>query len=398
MPGDALHRSDDRPLPPAFTQRSSRGPEPTAGEQPLMAPYFHGDRDSYAASTPSPPAARAAVAAGAATEDWGDEPWASTPDYEDAPPPPAAKPSEPAPITDFLVVEEAEPEPQPVEAFLEEVVDPVRALVQGVTLLDEPEAPAEPIDADTLAYVEAVALGEAASTNYGTADAAADVTALDASLDAPASEAMWSAPAESGHDMAEAEPRAAEPAPTALDIGAEAAEAASAASAWPAEVLAAISAPGSERAVTPAPVDVRPARPAELEPPIELQPVGFEALASEILAGAPAAPAQDAAATERPAAPAGEPEARGAHTAPPAAPAPITAFDGAPPSMALTPAAAPGAVLDPAALELVERLEAAAQRLREHGAAGLAVDLLNGDRFDAMLAGVLTGFLAARRG
>ncbi|MBX6365642.1 MAG: hypothetical protein IRZ00_17370, partial [Gemmatimonadetes bacterium] len=68
------------------------------------------------------------------------------------------------------------------------------------------------------------------------------------------------------------------------------------------------------------------------------------------------------------------------------------------PSTALASANAGGAVLDPAALELVERLEAAARRLREHGTAGLAVDLLNGDRFDAMLAGILTGFLAARRG
>ncbi|HET9985254.1 MAG TPA: hypothetical protein VFQ38_16755 [Longimicrobiales bacterium] len=396
MPGDALHRSDDRPLPPAFTQRSSRGPEPATGEQPLMPPYYNGDRGSYTASTssPAPASARAAVAGGAATEDWGDEPWASTPDYEDAPPP-AAKQPEPAPITDFLVVEE--PEPQPVEAFLEEVVDPVQALVQGVTLLDEPEAPAEPIDADTLAYVEAVALGEAASTTYAPADAEADVPALDMSLDAPASEAAWAAPLEPGHDMGE--PGATESMPAALDIAAEAAEAASAASAWPAEVLAAIGAPGAERPVTPAPVDARPARPAELEPPIELQPVGFEALASEILAGAPATPVQDVPTTEpAAAAPASEPEARVAHTPPPAEPAPSAGFDAGPPSMAVTQAAAPGAVLDPAALELVERLEAAAQRLREHGAAGLAVDLLNGDRFDAMLAGVLTGFLAARRG
>lgn len=54
------------------------------------------------------------------------------------------------------------------------------------------------------------------------------------------------------------------------------------------------------------------------------------------------------------------------------------------------------APVDGSAKGLAERLERLARRLRTEGAAGLASNLTGGDRLDALLAGLVAGYLAAR--
>jgi hypothetical protein len=64
------------------------------------------------------------------------------------------------------------------------------------------------------------------------------------------------------------------------------------------------------------------------------------------------------------------------------------------PRPAFAPSHAPSTT-DPGVVALADRLQHVADRLRREGAAGLSAGF-GGDRFDAVLAGFLAGYLAAR--
>lgn len=73
---------------------------------------------------------------------------------------------------------------------------------------------------------------------------------------------------------------------------------------------------------------------------------------------------------------------------------PVEAFDV--PELHRAPAGAAPAAAAGAEGEVAERLERFAARLREQGAAALTAEIQSADRFDALLAGMIAGYLAAQ--